>query len=1041
MLHRSHIMKFASAGLRFRLMVLLLLAILPTLSLTIYLVAQERRSGVDAALRQSLYVARMVSARQLELIEGTRQLLAAFAHLPELRHGDSNACSALLVDLLREHPRYSNFAVVSPNGDQRCSSLPVSGPVTYSDRDWFRQVVHTRQFVAGGYVMGRITGKPLAAFAYPILDESGAIQAIIVAGLDLSRLNDLIADVQLAPEYRITVLDRNGAVLADNHDGEKLVGKSFPESEVLRMVLAHAVGGSVESEGVDGSRRLYSFVRLDLPEDTEYVVVGIPTTAAHADVARALLGGLALSVAVALLTLTAAWFGVDLLVLRPMKALLVAMRRVTGGDLRARTGIPHGADEFGRLAAVFDEMAATLEAERDQRERWALALQKSEERLSHLLTVSPAVIYTLSPDGSRLTWVSPNITTLLGYAPEEMLAPGWWSDRLHPEDRDEAIAALRRATGSDHVVGEYRLARRGGEFVWIRDELTVVRDTSGNRAEMIGVWTNITDRKQLEIQLQQQLRAVSALWSGALSLVQRLEPRETAQEVARLCVEQFMVDVAWVGLREPDGRVTMVGQYPPDHPYPGTIVVRWDETPEGEGPTGRAIRSGNPQVAVDLLDEHTFLPWRHIAEIYGFRSAAALPLTSRGHTLGSLNLYSQTPAFFSGDKLDTFQALASQAAAALENARLYAETHRRLAWLQALRNIDMAITGSLDLRVTLGVLLDEVTKQLKVDAAALLLLDPSAGVLRYAAGRGFRTRGIERTRVRLGEGYAGRSALERRALGVNDLSRVGDFARRGLLEEEGFVACWVVPMIAKGRVLGVLETFHRSPVESGEEWLELLEALARQAAIAFENAQLVDDLRRARDSLLIAYDATIEGWSRALDLRDKETEGHSQRVTDLTVKLAREIGMGEEEIVHVRRGALLHDMGKIGIPDAVLLKPGPLTTEEWDMMRQHPWLAYELLSPIEYLRPALDIPYCHHEKWDGSGYPRGLKAEEIPLAARLFAVADVWDALTSDRPYRKAWDRERALEYIRQQAGKHFDPRVVELFSRTTREEMEHGRM
>ena len=160
-------------------------------------------------------------------------------------------------------------------------------------------------------------------------------------------------------------------------------------------------------------------------------------------------------------------------------------------------------------------------------------------------------------------------------------------------------------------------------------------------------------------------------------------------------------------------------------------------------------------------------------------------------------------------------------------------------------------------------------------------------------------------------------------------------------------------------------------------------------------------LQEAHNNLQEAYDRTIEGWVRALDLRDRETEGHTQRVTELTIKVAKTLGFSAEELVHIRRGALLHDMGKMAIPDEILQKPGPLNEVEWEKMRQHPQYAYDMLSPITYLRPALDIPFCHHERWDGSGYPRGLKGEEIPLAARLFSIVDVWDALCSDRPYRK----------------------------------------
>ncbi len=190
------------------------------------------------------------------------------------------------------------------------------------------------------------------------------------------------------------------------------------------------------------------------------------------------------------------------------------------------------------------------------------------------------------------------------------------------------------------------------------------------------------------------------------------------------------------------------------------------------------------------------------------------------------------------------------------------------------------------------------------------------------------------------------------------------------------------------------------------------------------------NIEQAHIQLLAAYDATIEGWSLAMDLRDKETEGHARRVTELTLRLGRMVDMDEEQLIHMRRGALLHDIGKLGIPDSILHKPDTLTPEEWAEMKKHPQYAYEMISPIEYLRPALDIPYCHHEKWDGSGYPRGLKGTDIPLAARLFALVDVWDAITSDRPYRQAWDKQKALKYIQDESGKHFDPQAVDLFLR-----------
>jgi len=193
-----------------------------------------------------------------------------------------------------------------------------------------------------------------------------------------------------------------------------------------------------------------------------------------------------------------------------------------------------------------------------------------------------------------------------------------------------------------------------------------------------------------------------------------------------------------------------------------------------------------------------------------------------------------------------------------------------------------------------------------------------------------------------------------------------------------------------------------------------------------EHKQSQVALQQAHEDLQQAYDKTIEGWVLALDLRDRETEGHAKRVTEMTVRLARELGCTDEEIVHIRRGALLHDMGKMGIPDEILQKPGPLTEEEWVIMRRHPQYAYQMLSPISYLNQALIIPYYHHERWDGSGYPHGLKGEEIPLFARLFAIVDVWDALSSDRPYRKRIPPKDVTEYLRREAGRLFDPTIVE---------------
>ena len=356
---------------------------------------------------------------------------------------------------------------------------------------------------------------------------------------------------------------------------------------------------------------------------------------------------------------------------------------------------------------------------------------------------------------------------------------------------------------------------------------------------------------------------------------------------------------------------------------------------------------------------------------------------------------------------------------------------RQLERLTALNEIQHAISSSFDLHLSLTSLLQQGVKQLEVDAAAVLLFNVNLNTLEYAAGIGFHTPAVENTRVSLSESAAGRAVLRREMSTLPTPSWNGEkLLPAKLIEDENFVAEFAVPLIAKGKVKGVLEVFHHSQLNPDQEWIGLLNTLAGQAAIAIDNLQLFDGLEKSNLELRQAYDSTIEGWSRALDLRDRETEGHTQRATELTLKLARAAGMTDEELVHIRRGALLHDIGKLCVPDHILFKPDPFTDEEWVIMRKHPTHAYEMLSRIDYLRPALDIPYCHHERWDGSGYPRGLKGEQISLAARLFSVVDVYDALRSDRPYHSKWSEPDALEFIRSHAGTQFDPKAVELFLR-----------
>jgi len=669
--------------------------------------------------------------------------------------------------------------------------------------------------------------------------------------------------------------------------------------------------------------------------------------------------------------------------------------------------------------------------------------KRAEEELLRLrkaVETSGEVVFLTDRDGV-ITFVNPEFTTLYGYTAAEVVGKTTprilKSGTMKPQDYEQFWQTL---LNKQVVNGEMINRTKDGRLLPLEVSANPILDESGNIIGFLAIQRDITERKRAEEEIRHRLAELEAVnrVSTALRVAQTLD-----EMLPRLLNETLAVlgtDVGSIRLYDAAR----------DQVYEAVSrgwFTRLDKTPysprEG-GITSHVLTTGEVYVSREVTsDPRTREAVR--SQIPSGWSCVWVPIRTAQEIIGVFIIAAQLPRQVQRYETSLLTTLAEIAGNAIHRARLHEQTERRLEHVQALHAIDMAISSSMDMRVTLNVLLEQVTAQLHVDAADILLLTPHMHTLEYAAGRGFRTKAIERARLHLGEGYAGRAALERRSVAIADLRLqtegpfgIADSAAGQSeilnLKSEMFVAYYGVPLLAKGQVKGVLEIFHRAPLTPDPEWLGFLEALASQAAIAIDNAELFTNLQRANVELALAYDTTLEGWSRALDLRDKETEGHTQRVTEMTERLARTMGMSEAERVHVRRGALLHDIGKMGISDTILLKPGKLTDEEWVTMRKHPEYAYNLLSPISFLRLALDIPYCHHEKWDSTGYPRGLKGEEIPLAARIFAVVDVWDALTSDRPYRKAWSEEKARAYIREQAGQHFDPKIVETFLNLGRE-------
>ncbi len=609
------------------------------------------------------------------------------------------------------------------------------------------------------------------------------------------------------------------------------------------------------------------------------------------------------------------------------------------------------------------------------------ALRESEQKFSKIFYASPVSVSINRMSDGRYIDVNESFLKRLGYTREEIIGRtaleiGAWVD---PAERSEMLNILRRQGSLRNF--EARFRTKSGEIgtaLLFRD----IIELAGEK-HFIGTTLDITDRKQAEEALAASETQLRALFTSMNDVVLVIDRDGVYRQIA-----PTNPSLLYKPPEELLGR-TLQDVFPAEQAetFLGTVrqVVETQQTTHIEYQLIINERIVWFETSISPMDVDSTL-W------------VARDITDRKQ-------------------------------AEMEITRLLGESQRRVKQVEALHSIDIAISASMDLRTTLEELLRQVESLLDVDAADILLFSPDLQQFSFFAGRGFHTDSLEHASVHLSGSLAGRAVLGRHTVSIPvELVAQSDREFSKIYEKEGFVAYAGIPLVAKREIKGVLEVYHRSPHQPESEWLHLLETLAGQAAIAIDNAQLFDGLQQSNLELALAYDATIAGWSRAMDLRDKETEGHSQRVTDLTLKLARAMNISESQLTHIRRGALLHDIGKMGIPDHILLKNDQLTEEEWEKMRKHPEFAYEMLSSIRYLQPALDIPYYHHEKWDGTGYPRGLKGEEIPLAARIFAIVDVWDALINDRPYRSAWTEEQALEYIQDQSGKYFDPQIVKAF-------------
>jgi PAS domain S-box-containing protein len=654
-------------------------------------------------------------------------------------------------------------------------------------------------------------------------------------------------------------------------------------------------------------------------------------------------------------------------------------------------------------------------------------LRKSEERFRKSIMDAPIPVMIYADNGEIITvnnaWLQNS-----GYSREDIPTLSDWLKQAHRDHFSEVKSFLEESQKEVHVEEvEFSIYKKDGEErIWLftTAPLEILPD---GRITLISMARDITERKQAELDRERYydrilaLREVDKVVGSTLDLdsvldriTSQLQRLITFDSMSVMLIDEKQMEIiACQGFEKPEEILGIT--FPSDPSYPNYEVYKQKKPVCYEN-----ISEAYPQFTQPVNEDVSTV----------INTWLGVPLIHQDEVIGMFTIDREEENLFSEEDIAIAMEFAHRAAIAITNARLYEQTRAQVDKLEILRKIDATITGNMKLDESLLEILGYIKSGLDVDAATIILYDDEKKVLTSEQGVGFESEIRSEIEKDLDNKFAGDVARERKPVFIREIEFTEAYDDKYPIDiqQEGITSYYGLPLIAKGKLEGVLQLFNRKPIEPDEDWIEFADALAGQAAVALNNISLFNNMEEANKSLIQAYDATIEGWAHALELRDQETEGHSRRVVDLTLKIAKRFGFNENDLQNIRRGVLLHDIGKMGIPDEILRKPGPLSEKEWDMMHQHPIFAYDMLKGIEYLEPALRIPHYHHERWDGSGYPEGLQGDEIPLEARIFAVVDIWDALLSDRYYRDAWSRGKTLRYIKNEAGKLLDPEVVAVF-------------
>lgn len=585
--------------------------------------------------------------------------------------------------------------------------------------------------------------------------------------------------------------------------------------------------------------------------------------------------------------------------------------------------------------------------------------------------------------------------------------------------------------------GETSVVDHMGKEIPVSELIVAHKGASGEPAYLSSVMRDISDRKRREREMM-----------AIVSITNALRAASTHAEMLPIILDKTIQALKM------DGVIVAIADTTIPHLFIELGRGEWSDVANThlmsrESLTHHVMNTLDVYLSNDVNADSRFTK---PAALNRLRSVACAPLIAEKRAIGVMWIGRRAEGGeINSNELLLLDAITNIAANAIHRATLYEQTQLRAEQFAAVNALGRAMAETFDLQRIYSKLYESITRLLPyIGSVFISLYDANAQIITcvYAMVDGQPLSASNLPPLPLDEPGAGTQSEAihtRHPIIVNNLSSRLTYLKkyeRVSHSETASRSDIYAPMIVQGKIIGLIQVQSYVTDRFRQEDADLLSLVANTAAIAIENARLFaetakmfDRLQRSNAELTLAYDTTLEGWSRALDLRDQETVGHTIRVTELTLMFARRLGISDDDLVHIRRGAILHDIGKIGVPDNILLKPGPLTPEESAIMQRHPVYAYEFLATVPFLRLALDIPYCHHEYYDGNGYPRGLKGDEIPLAARVFSVVDHWDALVNDRPYRKAWDKARVRDYLLENSNKIFDPQMVQAFLRMLDEE------